>query len=117
MKISSSSLILAIVSTLVVIGIAIYLFFPLSKLKGLAAQCPAVNVPGDALHILGVFVAPWRCHLEQDRELSWHHQVAGRGGCEHEPPAPLALPERELLRQRTAPRQAEHVHLCVPQLL
>jgi Esterase PHB depolymerase len=36
MKISASSLILAIASTLAVIGIAIYLFFPLSKLKSLA---------------------------------------------------------------------------------
>jgi hypothetical protein len=38
MKISASSLILAIASTLAVIGIAIYLFFPLSKLKSLAGR-------------------------------------------------------------------------------
>src|SRR5262249_17286873 len=81
------------------------------------AQCPAVDVAGDALHVLGVFVAPWRCHLEQDRELSWHHQVAGRGGCEHEPPAPSPLLERELLRQCAAPRQTENVHLRVTQLV
>src|SRR5262245_59400456 len=83
---------------------------------GRTAQCPAVDVAGDALHVLGVFVAPWRCHLEQDRELSWHHQVAGRGSCEHEPPAPSPLLERELLRQCAAPRQTEHVHLRVPNL-
>jgi hypothetical protein len=43
--------------------------------------------------------------------------VAGRGGCEHEPPAPFALLKRELLRQCAAPRQTEHVHLIVSQLV
>src|SRR5215469_3390434 len=52
---------------------------------GRSAQCSTIDVAGDALHVLGIFVTSWRCHLEQDRELSWHHQVARRGGCEHEP--------------------------------
>src|SRR5262249_34631361 len=85
--------------------------------RGRSAQCPAIDIAGDALHVLGIFITPWRCHLEQDRELSWHHQVAGRGRCEYEPPAAFTLLERELLRQCAAPRQAEYVHLRMPQLI
>ena len=73
--------------------------------------------PRDLVHIVGVLVAPWRCHLEQHRKLAGHHQVARRCGREHEPPATLALLERKLLRERAAPRDAQHVHLLVSQLI
>src|SRR5262249_37311498 len=57
---------------------------------GRTAQCPAVDVAGDALHVLGVFVAPWRCHLEQDRQLSctirWPGEVAASTSRRHLPP-------------------------------
>ena len=58
-----------------------------------------VDVTGDALHIVGVLVAPRRRHLKQHGELARYHQVAGRGSRQHKPPAPLALLKCELLRQ------------------
>ena len=84
---------------------------------GRAAQGASVDVARHAPHIVGILVAPRRRHLEQHSKLAWHHQVAGRGGRQHEPPAARALLKRELLRQRAAPGHAQDVNLLVSQLI
>jgi hypothetical protein len=60
-----------------------------------------------------ILVAPRRRQFEQDLKLARHHEVARRGGREHEPPAALALLKGELLRQRAAPGDAKHIHPLV----
>ena len=82
-----------------------------------AAQHSAIDVARDSLHVVGIPVASRRRHLEQHSKLAWHHQVAGRGGRQHEPPAARALLKRELLRQRAAPGHAQDVNLLVSQLI
>src|SRR5262249_14878930 len=83
---------------------------------GRAAQRAAVNVSGDALHIIRILVAPRCCHLEQHGELAWDHEVAWRVGAQHKPPAISAFLKCELLRECAAPGYAQHVNSFIFQL-
>jgi hypothetical protein len=77
----------------------------------------AVDVPGHAVHVLRISITPRRCHFRKHAELSGNHQVPGRSCCKHKPAAARRMLKRELLRERTAPRDAEHVGLRMTELV
>jgi hypothetical protein len=53
----------------------------------------------------------------QRGELAGDHQRAWRGGGQHEAPATLGLLKGELLGEQSTPRDAEDIHLFVPELV
>ena len=56
-----------------------------------------------------VLVSTRRAHPQQRRRLSGNHQRARRRSGEHEPSTARRMLERKLLRDRAAPRHAEHI--------
>jgi hypothetical protein len=83
---------------------------------GVLPRRTAVDRAGHPLHVVAVQVAPRRDHARQHRRPGRHHQRAGRGGDQYQPPAPGALERGEVLRDRPAPGDAEHVDLVVAEL-
>ncbi len=69
----------------------------------------AVQAGCGALQVAGVQVAPRRDHLHQHGRPGRHHERAGSGADQHQPPAPRPLEGREMLCDPAAPGDAEHV--------
>ena len=82
---------------------------------GVVAHGAAVDLRGDAPGVRRVAVPARREHLGEHLRAGRDHQRPGAGGHEHHAPHPAAGLERELLGERAAPRQAEHVELPVPE--
>ena len=76
---------------------------------------PPVQLGADPLGVAGVQVAAGGGHPRQHPRPAGHHQRAGAGGNQHQPPATLRLAEGELLGQAAAPGDPQHVHPLVAQ--
>src|ERR1039457_6718103 len=73
----------------------------------------AVQAGCGALQVVGVQVAPPRDHPHQHARPGRHHERAGCGADQHQPPAPRPLEGREMLCDPAAPGDAEHVDRVV----
>ena len=81
---------------------------------GVGPDGPAVEVGGDPLGEVRVQVAAGGGHPRQHPRAAGHHQRAGAGGGQDQPPAAVALGQGELLGQAAAPGDPEQVHLRWP---
>jgi hypothetical protein len=78
--------------------------------------CAAVQETGDAGGVPGVTEAARREHAQQRGRLSGDHQDSGAGADQDQPAHPAPVLDRELLSERSTPRQSEYVDLVVPEL-
>jgi hypothetical protein len=83
---------------------------------GVVPRRTPVDRAGHPLHVVAVQVATWRHHVREHRRPGRHHQRAGRGGDQHQPAAARPLEHGEVLRDGSAPGDAEHVDLSVAEL-
>jgi hypothetical protein len=83
---------------------------------GIGAGRPAVDAARHPLQVPAVQVTPGRHHVHEHRGPGRHHHRPGRGGHQHQPAAPVPLERGEVLRDRAAPGDAQHVDLAVAEL-
>jgi hypothetical protein len=84
---------------------------------GQQRQAGPAGPGGDPLGVAGIQVPARGGHLRQDLRPARHHQHARAGGDQDQPPAAVALAERELLGKAAAPGDPEHVNGAVAELV
>ena len=72
-------------------------------------QVASVDRACDPLEEARVGVTPRGRHPQHHARTRRHHPLSRRGGCEHQPRAPLRVLEGDLLGERAAPRHAEEM--------
>jgi len=85
-------------------------------LPGIRSGRTPVDVARHPLQVSAVQVTPRRHHVREHSRPGRHHQRPGRGRHQHKPAAARPLERGEVLRDRAAPGDAEHVDPAVAEL-